>query len=198
MLDATARSLEALTEVEWDGGRAKPGRTVADAVAPASRGARPIPTRPRPRPRSCIGSARPSSAGSTIPNLTPARVAQAEGISERYLQKLFEGVGDNFTRYVRERRLQRAWADLSNPTEAHRSISEIAYRYGFGDSAHFSRTFRASLRIVAARVPATGSRARAAARRQRRDNAAGRRMRSRAAPHQPSGIARRDVNAADR
>src|SRR5262249_28167016 len=26
--------------------------------------------------------------------------------------------------------------------EAHRSISEIAYRYGFCDSAHFSRTFR--------------------------------------------------------
>ncbi|WP_339039603.1 acetamidase/formamidase family protein [Bradyrhizobium symbiodeficiens] len=76
------------------------------------------------------------------PDLVPARVAQAEGISERYLQKLFETVGDNFTHYVRERRLQRAWADLSNPTEAHRSISEIAYAYGFGDSAHFSRAFR--------------------------------------------------------
>ena len=76
------------------------------------------------------------------PDLVPARVAQAEGISERYLQKLFETVGDNFTHYVRERRLQRAWADLSNPVEAHRSISEIAYAYGFGDSAHFSRAFR--------------------------------------------------------
>jgi acetamidase/formamidase/AraC-like DNA-binding protein len=76
------------------------------------------------------------------PELVPARLAQAEGISERYLQKLFEGVGDKFTHYVRERRLQRAWADLSNPAEAHQSISDIAYRYGFGDSAHFSRTFR--------------------------------------------------------
>jgi acetamidase/formamidase/AraC-like DNA-binding protein len=76
------------------------------------------------------------------PELSPARVAPAEGISERYLQKLFETVGDNFTHYVRERRLQRAWADLSNPAEIHQSISEIAYRYGFGDSAHFSRAFR--------------------------------------------------------
>jgi AraC-like DNA-binding protein len=76
------------------------------------------------------------------PALTPARVAQAEGISERYLQKLFEGADDNFTHYVRERRLQHARADLGNPAEAPRTISEIAYRYGFADSAHFSRTFR--------------------------------------------------------
>ncbi len=75
--------------------------------------------------------------------LTPARVAQAEGISERYLQKLFESAGDNFSHYVKERRLQRAWTDLSNPAEANHSISEIAYRYGFADSAHFSRSFRA-------------------------------------------------------
>ena len=36
-------------------------------------------------------------------------MAQAEGISERYLQKLFEGAGDNFTHYVRERRLHGEW-----------------------------------------------------------------------------------------
>jgi acetamidase/formamidase/AraC-like DNA-binding protein len=76
------------------------------------------------------------------PDLTPARVAQREGISERYLQKLFEGAGDNFSHYVRERRLQRSWADLSSPSEAHRSVSEIAFHYGFNDAAHFSRTFR--------------------------------------------------------
>ena len=76
------------------------------------------------------------------PDLSPSRVALAEGISERYVQKLFVGLGSNFTTYVRERRLQRAWADLSNPADAHQSISEIAYRVGFGDPAHFSRAFR--------------------------------------------------------
>jgi acetamidase/formamidase/AraC-like DNA-binding protein len=76
------------------------------------------------------------------PGLTPARAAQTAGISERYVQKLFEGIGDNFTHYVRERRLQRACADLASPAEAHHTISAIAYRYGFADSAHFSRTFR--------------------------------------------------------
>jgi acetamidase/formamidase/AraC-like DNA-binding protein len=76
------------------------------------------------------------------PDLTPARVAEAEGISERYLQKLFEGSGTSFTHYLRERRLQRTSAELSSPAEAHHSISEIAYRNGFNDSAHFSRVFR--------------------------------------------------------
>jgi acetamidase/formamidase/AraC-like DNA-binding protein len=76
------------------------------------------------------------------PELAPARVASSEGISERYLQKLFEGVGDTFTHYVRERRLDRCRLDLSNPAEAHQSISQIAYRYGFGDAASFSRTFK--------------------------------------------------------
>jgi len=76
------------------------------------------------------------------PDITPARIAQMEGISERYLQKLFETTGDNFTHYLRERRLQHCWSDLANPTEAHRSVSDIAFGYGFSDAAHFSRSFR--------------------------------------------------------
>ncbi|WP_213769645.1 acetamidase/formamidase family protein [Bradyrhizobium sp. dw_78] len=76
------------------------------------------------------------------PDITPARIAQMEGISERYLQKLFESTGDNFTHYLRERRLQRCWADLANAAEAHRSVSDIAFSCGFSDAAHFSRSFR--------------------------------------------------------
>jgi acetamidase/formamidase/AraC-like DNA-binding protein len=76
------------------------------------------------------------------PELTPVRIAQIEGISERYLQKLFEATGDNFTHYLRERRLQHCWSDLASPAEAHRSVSDIAFGYGFSDAAHFSRSFR--------------------------------------------------------
>ncbi|WP_428029562.1 acetamidase/formamidase family protein [Ancylobacter sp.] len=74
--------------------------------------------------------------------ITIADIAQAEGISERYVQKLFEGTGESFSHYVRERRLQRAWHDLANPAEAAVPITDIAYRYGFSDGAHFSRLFR--------------------------------------------------------
>ncbi len=157
MLDTTARTLETLADVEW----AAVAQSLVDLLLTFShqvmarrqkRAAR------QRRQRCCTGSAKPLSAGSMIPNLTPARVAQAEGISERYLQKLFEGVGDNFTHYLRERRLQRAWADLSNPAEAHQSISEIAYRYGFGDSAHFSRAFRHRFGLAAARISPAGDR----------------------------------------
>jgi acetamidase/formamidase/AraC-like DNA-binding protein len=141
MLDATARTLETLSDVEW----AAVAQSLVDLLLTFAH--------QLAGPASDVGNTATQAAilhriCQTIerqlddPELAPARVAQAEGISERYLQKLFEGVGDNFTHYVRERRLQRAWADLSNPAEAHRSISEIAYRYGFGDSAHFSRTFR--------------------------------------------------------
>ena len=76
------------------------------------------------------------------PDITPVRIAQIEGISERYLQKLFETTGDNFTHYLRERRLQHCWSDLANRAEAHRSVSDIAFNYGFSDAAHFSRSFR--------------------------------------------------------
>lgn len=141
MLDATARTLETLTDVEWAAvaqGLADLLLTFAHQLAAPTSDAGHSATQAAILHRICQTIERRLDD----PELAPARVAQAEGISERYLQKLFEAVGDNFTHYVRERRLQRAWADLSNPAEAHQSISEIAYRYGFGDSAHFSRTFR--------------------------------------------------------
>jgi acetamidase/formamidase/AraC-like DNA-binding protein len=141
MLETTARNIETLNDVEW----AAIAQGLVDLLLTLAHGLS--------APASDSGNTATQAAilhriCQTIerrlddPDLAPARVAQAEGISERYLQKLFEGVDDNFTHYVRERRLQRAWADLCNPAESHRSISEIAYRYGFGDSAHFSRAFR--------------------------------------------------------
>src|SRR3981189_3718345 len=76
------------------------------------------------------------------PDITPARVAQMEGISERYLQKLFEGTGDNFTHYLRERRLQHCRTDLANPAEAHRSVSACPGGCRCSIAAYFRRSFR--------------------------------------------------------
>ncbi|WP_441240732.1 acetamidase/formamidase family protein [Tardiphaga sp. 768_D3_N2_1] len=142
MIELTARNIEALSDIEWT------------AVAQSLADLLPTFTRQSGEPTGDLSSGTATKAAilhrlcQTIErrlddaDLTPAKVAQAEGISERYLQKLFEGTGSSFTHYLRERRLQRTWADLSNPSEAHHSISEIAFRAGFNDSAHFSRTFR--------------------------------------------------------
>ncbi|WP_186294337.1 acetamidase/formamidase family protein [Bradyrhizobium guangdongense] len=141
LLDATARTLDTLGDGEWTAVAQSLSDlllTLVHQLATSSPDAGSSATQAALLHRICQTIERRLDD----PALVPARVAQAEGISERYLQKLFEAVGDNFTHYIRERRLQRAWADLSSPAEAHRSISDIAYAYGFGDSAHFSRAFR--------------------------------------------------------
>ena len=74
--------------------------------------------------------------------LTPAKVAEAHGVSTRYLQESFAKVGRSFPDYVRKRRLERCRGDLTSPLFAQQSISEICYRWGFGTPARFSRAFR--------------------------------------------------------
>lgn len=76
------------------------------------------------------------------PDLRLGQVAEAAGVSPRYLQKLFAAAGESFTRYVRQRRLERCRLDMLSPRYAESSISSIAFRWGFNGSAHFSRAFR--------------------------------------------------------
>ncbi len=76
------------------------------------------------------------------PALSLAAVAAHEHVSERLVQKLFEGLGQTFTAYLRQRRLERCRADLANRQYGHLSISDICFRWGFNDPAHFSHCFR--------------------------------------------------------
>ena len=76
------------------------------------------------------------------PDLTLRRVAETEGVSPRYLQKLFTAAGESFTHYIRWRRLERCRMELISPRYADASISSICFRWGFNGSAHFSRAFR--------------------------------------------------------
>jgi acetamidase/formamidase/AraC-like DNA-binding protein len=80
--------------------------------------------------------------GLSEPELTLAALARRERVSERLLQKLFESSGQTFSAHVRQRRLERCRADLSNRLYGHLSISDICFRWGFNDSAHFSHAFR--------------------------------------------------------
>lgn len=74
--------------------------------------------------------------------LTPEKVAKANGISMRYLHSLFHQSGISVSRWLWERRLKAAREDLLDPNLNHMRISEIAFSRGFNDPAHFSRTFR--------------------------------------------------------
>lgn len=78
------------------------------------------------------------------PDLTPADIARQEGMSVRYLQRLFQLRDDSFSGYLRQRRLERCRADLIDPNHALESIAAIGLRWGFRDQAYFSRAFSAA------------------------------------------------------
>lgn len=76
------------------------------------------------------------------PNLSPVSLANQMNISVRQLYRLFEEQGDSVCRFIQRSRLNRSAADLSNPRLRNESITDIAFKWGFTDSAHFSRTFK--------------------------------------------------------
>lgn len=76
------------------------------------------------------------------PDLSPSLIAAANGISQRYLNKLFEAEGISVSRLIWERRLDRCHHELEDPILNGKSITEIAFAWGFKSSSHFSRTFK--------------------------------------------------------
>ncbi|WP_296247886.1 helix-turn-helix domain-containing protein [Pseudomonas sp. UBA4194] len=75
--------------------------------------------------------------------LSLADISARFGISPRYINSLFQQEQTSFGRYLLASRLTACARDLREPALARRQISEIAYRWGFSDMAHFSRVFRA-------------------------------------------------------
>jgi AraC-like DNA-binding protein len=73
-------------------------------------------------------------------DITPAAIAAAHGVSVRTVHRVFEGDGDTVGAVIRLRRLAKARGELAVRAEP---ISVIARRWGFADSSHFTRAFRA-------------------------------------------------------
>lgn len=76
------------------------------------------------------------------PDLSPGRIATASRISVRYLHWLFEPLGQTVTHHIIQQRLQRCRRELSNPLMRRRTISDIAFSWGFNNPTHFSRRFK--------------------------------------------------------
>ncbi len=78
----------------------------------------------------------------TEADLTPARVARAHHISERYLFKLWSSQDVSLAETIMNLRLEGARKDLKEPQLSTRTVAETARRWGFSDSTHFARRFR--------------------------------------------------------
>lgn len=76
------------------------------------------------------------------PELTPETIARHFYISTRYLHRLFAHTPWTAGRYIVEHRLDLARRELLRTAGSGESISQVAGRLGFVDSAHFSRLFR--------------------------------------------------------
>jgi len=81
------------------------------------------------------------------PDLSIEDIGRIEALSTSYVQKLFKVGSTTFGEYVRGRRLERCRLDLVNVGLAHFTISELCFRWGFGDVANFSRAFTARFGI---------------------------------------------------
>lgn len=74
--------------------------------------------------------------------LGPQRIARDVGVSVRSLYRLFEDRDQSLAGYIRDRRLNRCAEEMRASSHRHENLTSIAFRWGFKDSAHFSRSFR--------------------------------------------------------
>lgn len=76
------------------------------------------------------------------PGFNIVLLAQSQGVSVRYLQRLIETTGTSFTERLTELRLQRTLTLLTDPANSEQRVSDIALQAGFSDISHFNRLFR--------------------------------------------------------
>ena len=76
------------------------------------------------------------------PDLGPQQIASGCGISLRRLHRSFVNYPWSVCGWIRHRRLVRCREDLVDRAQDRMSITQVAFRWGFNDAAHFSRSFR--------------------------------------------------------
>ncbi|GKQ39208.1 helix-turn-helix domain-containing protein [Streptomyces sp. A012304] len=76
------------------------------------------------------------------PDLSPDMVAQALGISVRYLHAIFRNEDTSPSRWIQGQRLDIAARLLADPGRTGRTVTDIAYAVGFKDASHFTRAFK--------------------------------------------------------
>jgi len=76
------------------------------------------------------------------PELSRPTIAAALGVSARHISDIFGANELSISSYIWKRRLEKCHAALADPSQRGRSISSIAFGWGFNDTSHFSRIFK--------------------------------------------------------
>lgn len=75
-------------------------------------------------------------------DLSPQSIADAMGISVRYLHRIFQDAETTVGEVVRERRLNSCCERLADPKWSHIALKQIGASAGFSSQAHFTHAFR--------------------------------------------------------
>jgi AraC-like DNA-binding protein len=86
------------------------------------------------------------------PTLDATGVARAAGVSVRYANAVLANHDMSIRRLILQQRLTKCRRALEDPAQRHRTVSEIAYGWGFSDMTHFGRTFKAAYGLLPSEV----------------------------------------------
>jgi len=84
----------------------------------------------------------------TDPELTPTQIADACRMTTRYLHHLFSDELETVSRYIQRRRLEACARALACPAQRGRTVTSIAFDYGFNSPTHFGRVFRSRFGVT--------------------------------------------------
>jgi AraC-like DNA-binding protein len=76
------------------------------------------------------------------PELSIDRIATALHCTKRYLHKVFQPEGVSLSDYIWQSRLDRCRNELLDAKHEARSVTDIAFSWGFSSSSHFSTAFK--------------------------------------------------------
>lgn len=75
-------------------------------------------------------------------------VARAAGVSVRYANEVLAEESTSVVQLIQAKRLARCRQALEDPSQSGRTVSEIAYGWGFADMTHFGRRFKAAYGVL--------------------------------------------------
>jgi len=85
------------------------------------------------------------------PGMCASSLANAHAISVRTLHLLFADTGTTVSRSIRQRRLDVCYRELSRARPG-KTVTDVAFRWGFSDTAHFSRLFKQAYSVTPSSV----------------------------------------------